>query len=202
MDGSVRKIYLVRHAQPDVEPGIYYGGGSDIPLSYEGTVAARELAAKLGVNPTNICCSTMIRARQTLEYLFPSRKDNFRVLEGLHEIIMGEWELKKFDEIHKGWKEIAKREGKELADCQCNGGETLRQMQARAVAAFEKELADTDGDSLMVLHGGVIWALLCRYFDFDLNNVFSYLMHYCSVTELELSENGMRLVRFNWTPKL
>lgn len=201
-DKIARKIYLVRHAKPDIAPEIYYGGGSDLPLSAEGMLSAKRLATKLGVNPVNICCSTMIRARQTLEQLFPQRQEDMRVVEGLHEIVMGEWELKTFDEMRSSWDEVFNREGVSYADCHCPGGETLRQMQTRAVNAFEKLLSETEGDLLAVLHGGVIWALLCNYFDFQLENVFYYPMHYCSVAELEQSKSGMRLARFNWTPEL
>jgi len=202
VEDILRKIYLVRHAQPDAQPGIYYAGQTDLPLSYSGTVRARELAAKLGINPTNLCCTTMLRAKQTLEYLFPSRKDSFRIIENMEEIHGGEWELKPFAEIYKDWQQNAQDTAAELADSCAPGGETLRQLQQRAVTAFEKLLKETHGDILIVLHGGVIWTLLCNYFDFDLNKVFSYPFHYCSVTELSQTASGLQLTRFNWTPEL
>lgn len=199
---TVRRIYLLRHAEPDIESGVYYGGGTDMPLSYEGTLRARNVGAKLGINPTNLFTSTLRRSRETLELMFPTRKDSIREVEGLQEIFMGEWELKTFDEVRDKWAETFEREGVEFADCHCPGGETFRQVQTRAVKALEQLLSETDGDVLIAMHGGVIWTLLCHYFDFNLNNVFFYPMQYCSVCELELNEAGMRLVRFNWTPEL
>ncbi len=201
-DQATRRIYLVRHAAPEVERGIYYGGGTDLPLSYDGTLHARSLGAKLGINPTNLFTSTMLRARQSAELMFPNRKENIKDAEGLQEIFMGEWELKSFDEVRGKWKETFEIPGKEFADCSCPGGETFRQVQTRAVSALEKILAETEGDVLIVMHGGTIWTLLCHYFDFNLNNVFYYPMQYCSVCELHSNPNGMRLVRFNWTPEL
>lgn len=202
MQDILRKIYLVRHAEPDIEPCIYYGGGTDLPLSYNGTVRARELAAKLGINPTNLCCTTMLRAKQTLEYLFPSRKDSFRIIENMEEIHGGEWELKPFTEIYKEWQQTAHGKAVDFANSCAPGGETLLQLQQRTVAAFEKLLDETCGDILIVMHGGVIWTLLCNYFDFDLNKVFSYPLFYCSVTELSQTTSGLQLTRFNWTPEL
>lgn len=199
---TVRRIYLVRHATPEAEKGIYYGGESDLPISYDGTLLARALGAKLGINPTNIYTSTMLRARQTAELMFPGRKESIKEAEGLHEICMGEWEMKTFDEVRSKWAETFERPGVEFADCCCPGGETFRQVQTRAVNALEKILAETQGDLLIVMHGGTIWTLLCHYFDFNLNNVFYYPMQYCSVCELETNANGMRLRRFNWTPEL
>ena len=201
-DNMTRRLYLLRHAEPEVARGIYYGGGTDLPLSYEGTLRARNVGAKLGINPTNLFTSTMKRSRQTLELMFPTRKDSIKEVEGMHEIVMGEWELKSFDEVHDKWGETFEIEGVDFADCHCPGGETFRQVQTRAVAALEKLLADTDGDLFIATHGGVIWTLLCHYFDFNLNNVFYYPMQYCSICELEQKKSGMRLVRFNWTPEL
>lgn len=199
---TARRIYFVRHASPEIEAGTYYGGGTDLPLSYDGTLQARALGAKIGINPTNIYTSTMLRARQTAELMFPSRKESIREAEGLQEIFMGEWECKTFDEVRSKWKETFEIPGKEFADCSCPGGETFRQVQTRAVNALEKLLEETEGDLLVVFHGGVIWTLLCHYFDFNLNKVFFYPMQYCSVCELEKNQYGMRLVRFNWTPEL
>lgn len=202
MEETARKIYLVRHAKPDVKQGIYYGGGTDVGLSSEGAECARTLAQKLGINPPNLCTSRMLRAKQTLEHLFPARRDSFKVVEDLHEILGGDFEMKPFDEIVKLWDEKFKQDNKEIADCGFPNGETLRDVQRRAVKALENLLCQTEGDILIVLHGGVIWTLLCHYFDFDINKVFSYPMHYCSVAELEQNKSGMRLVRFNWTPEL
>jgi len=202
VEDILRKIYLVRHAQPDIEPGIYYAGQTDLPLSYNGTVRARELAAKLSINPTNLCCTTMLRSKQTLEFLFPSRKDSFRIVENMEEIHGGEWELKPFAEIHKDWQQTTHAKAIDFANSCAPGGETLLQLQQRAVAAFEKLLGETCGDILIVLHWGVIWTLLCNYFNFDLNKAFSYPLYYCSVTELSQTESGMQLTRFNWTPEL
>ena len=94
----MRKIYLIRHAMPDIPIGERWciGGQTDIPLGKAGRLQAALLPFVPRLQGLDtVFCSTLIRARETALPLCPDPV----AVEGLEEQRMGVWDGLRFTEI-------------------------------------------------------------------------------------------------------
>lgn len=84
----MKKVYLIRHAQPVLSGSSALGTGlSDIPLGEQGRAQAHEMAKELG-SVTEVFSSPMRRAVQTAQAIGRP----VTVLRDLRELQPGEWE--------------------------------------------------------------------------------------------------------------
>jgi broad specificity phosphatase PhoE len=120
---------------------------------------------------------------------------------GLSEIGVGDW-------INRYWKDLAddpaKRDWYLHPDrARPSGGETLREVQQRAVAAVEQALQVVhDEPYVFVSHGDVIRALLAHYLHLDLNALHHARIDHAGVSGLELTKAGAHLLFLNHRPGL
>lgn len=200
-----QKIYLIRHAKPDLpHNGKLYYGSTDYPLSEEGVKMAKRLADSLrAIEVDAVFSSDLVRAKETAEIVLAGRSCEIRPVRGLREIHLGEWEGRSFDEVRSTWNDIYEKRGVSFDSVGPPGGESFRDLQKRTVPAFEEILRDTPGGSIMLFaHGGVIWTLMCNYFGFKLNDIFFYPMDFCGIHLIERSEGLMKLIKYNWSTDL
>ena len=84
----MKKVYLIRHAQPVLSGGTALGTGlSDIPLGEQGRAQARKMAESLAP-VTQVFSSPLRRAVQTARAM----GQPVTVLRDLRELQVGEWE--------------------------------------------------------------------------------------------------------------
>ena len=204
-NGEKQKIYLIRHAKPDLPHGgkLYYGS-TDYPLSEEGVMMAKRLAEVLrGVEANMVFSSDLRRARETAEIALAGRTCEIRPVRGLREIHLGDWEGRSFDEVRSTWNEIYEKRGVSFDSVGPPGGESFKDLQKRTVPVFDEILRDNPcGNIMLFAHGGVIWTLMCNYFVFKLNDIFFYPMDFCGIHLIERSDGLMKLIKYNWSPKL
>ena len=101
----MRKIYLIRHAMPDIPLGERWciGGETDIPLGKLGRLQAALLPFISELQGADkVFCSTLIRARETALPLCPEPI----AVEGLEEQRMGAWDGLPFTEIMRRFPEL------------------------------------------------------------------------------------------------
>ena len=194
----------MRHAKPLLPHGgkVYYGS-TDCPLSDEGREQATAAALALAGLPQPARCYTsdMERARDTAKIIFPNAP--ITEVAGLREINLGEWEMKTYDEVKTQFAEIYEARGVRFDSTAPPGGETFREVQARAVPAFEKILRGSPAEDIFIVaHGAVIWTIMSHYFKFDLNDMFFFPQDHCGIHVIKESCDRKRLVKYNWTPKL
>ena len=150
----MRKIYLIRHAMPDIPIGERWciGGQTDIPLGRLGRLQAALLPFVPELNSlSRVFCSTLIRARETALPLCP---DPIAV-SGLEEQRMGVWDGLPFTEIIRRFPELyAARENNStlLPD----GAETDDAVRLRMHAALLQCLRQSSGDIAVVSHKSAI----------------------------------------------
>ncbi|MDD4159852.1 MAG: histidine phosphatase family protein [Synergistaceae bacterium] len=200
-----QKIYLIRHAKPELpyEGKIYYGS-TDYPLSKEGIMTAKNLSDGLkNINANAVFSSDLKRSVDTAEIALSGKACNIKQVSGLREIHLGEWEGRTFDEVRSEWNDIYEKRGASFDSVRPPGGESFKDLQKRTVPAF-KEILDNNpsGNILIFAHGGVIWTLMCNYFCFKLNDIFYYPMDFCGIHLIERSGEFMKLIKYNWTPNL
>ena len=150
----MRKIYLIRHAMPDIPLGERWciGGQTDIPLGKLGRLQAALLPFVPELRGAEkVFCSTLIRARETALPLCP---DPIAV-PGLEEQRMGAWDGLPFAEIMRRFPELyaAREQNSMLLPEGAEADETVR---LRMHAALLQCLRQSAGDIAVVSHKSAI----------------------------------------------
>ncbi len=150
----MRKIYLIRHAMPDIPIGERWciGGLTDIPLGKLGRLQAALLPFAPALRDVGaVFCSTLLRARQTA---LPLCMEPISV-PGLEEQRMGAWDGLPFTEIMRRFPKLyAAREldSTLLPD----GAEADEAVRDRMQAALRQCLRQSTGDIAVVSHKSAI----------------------------------------------
>ena len=160
------KILLVRHGETDWNLTGRFQGRSDVPLNQKGKEQANALALALKEEPlTAIYCSPLARARETARLIkayhpsIPLQEE-----EGLVEMDLGEFEgiegprwAEKYADFRNAWRDNP-------ASVTMPGGESLQEVQARAMAALERISKAHPPDCTLVVcsHNFVILTILCH----------------------------------------
>jgi broad specificity phosphatase PhoE len=168
-DGG-RVVYLVRHARSDERSRELVptprGPQWDPPLGDVGRSQARRLAARLLLlepPPPVVYCSTLRRARETIEPYREAAGADVRLDPDLMEGNAGAWEGKSFEELIAADASLLARfrEGIESFWRESTNAEPLSSIRRRAGAAIQRILdRHPDGDVFVVTHGGVINAVV------------------------------------------
>lgn len=120
-----QEFYLVIHGSTAAdEQGLLCGGGWDLPLSEEGLKDARKLSKTLDKGKTGIrviFSSPLLRCIQMTDVIHDQLKVKVRVISGLAERGLGQWERKSKDEITPFGPLVE----------QIPGGESLNRFRAR-----------------------------------------------------------------------
>ena len=151
---GAKSLWLVRHAQPLIEPGICYG-----QLDVKADLAAIKKNAEMlkNVLPQGTCILTSPLQRcELLAHVFIGLQPDLMVKKDtrLQEMHFGEWE-------GRAWADIDKAEldawTDDFANYRAGGtGESVTQFMARVAAAFDE--LDPTQDTVWVTHAGVIRA--------------------------------------------
>ncbi len=195
-------LLLIRHGETDWNRSGQVMGNQPIPLNQTGEQQARACADMLAQTPiAGIVTSPVLRAVQTADIVARPHAAPVHHAPGLSEIGVGDW-------INRYWKDLAedpaKRDWYTHPDrARPSGGETLREVQQRAVAAAEQALrAAQEATYVLVSHGDVIRALLAHYLHLDLNALHHARIDHAGVSGLELTEAGAHLLFLNHRPGL
>ncbi len=146
-------LWLARHAQPLIEPGVCYGQ-LDVPADLEATaVCARALADALP-HGIGIICSPLQRCEQLAQVLSGLRPDlAYKTDPRLKEMDFGQWEGQRWDDIGAAaidaW--VA-----DFSHHRPGGGESVGQFMQRVAAAWDEPRSPSG--TLWITHAGVIRA--------------------------------------------
>ncbi len=195
-------ILLVRHGETDWNLSGQIMGDQPIPLNANGQRQAQHLAAALkGRAIHTIVTSPVLRALQTAEILAASMESNVVPAIGLREIGVGEW-------VNRYWKDLGNDPVRHdfyarPHEARPPGGETLKEIQQRAVAAVQEALATHHGGTLLfVSHADVIRTIVAHYLHTDFLTLRHARLDHASVTALHLTAAGADLLCLNHTTGL
>jgi len=157
-----RRLWLVRHPRPLVEPGICYGV-SDLPADPLDTVrAAQALAGALPAR-CRLFVSALRRAQQLAQAVQALRPELpvARVEPRLNEIDFGCWEMQAWDGIERSAFDAWTAD---FARHRFGGRESVAELLQRVEAALAQALVPGPGeegvaDLVWITHAGVIRAL-------------------------------------------
>lgn len=157
------RLLLIRHALTAHVGHKLSGWSSGVHLSEEGNKQAARLTERLHeVQIDAVYSSPLDRALETAQPLAKDHKVRVRQREEIGEVKYGELEGKSLRTLAKGklWSKLQTWP----SDVRFPGGESLRETQARAVAAIERLRADHPKQTVAVVsHGDWIRLSVAHY---------------------------------------
>ena len=156
-------IYLVRHGQTVWNEEGRLCGSSDVPLSDEGLVQARKLAARLkDIDITAIYSSPLLRARQTAEAIAACHCVEVKVEPDLREIDYGDWEGLKVVDAAERFPELERLRREDPMRFVAPNGEPMQLFAERVISAIQRIAAShADETVCVVAHQTVNRFILC-----------------------------------------
>lgn len=159
------RILLVRHGETEWNRTFRFQGRSDLPLNETGTRQAEALAFTLRDEPIQaIYSSPLVRALETARIIGAFHEDApiFQE-ENLMEMDLGDFDGMDARQWAKQHSDFRKRWMETPAQVQMPNGESLPQVQARAVRALKRiTQSHPQGITLLVCsHNFVILTILC-----------------------------------------
>lgn len=165
------RLFLIRHPQPEITPGICYGR-SDLPLCQPWSADA--LRAHLPAS-VPVVSSPLQRCRA----LAAALASDYRIDERLTELDFGAWEMQAWDDIPRAQIDAW---AADPLGFRAHGGESVAQMQAR----IRQALAELDGrDCVWVTHAGVMKLVLAELLALAQDEWLSLRFAHAELTVLE-----------------
>ncbi len=168
------KIFLVRHGETEWNRIGRFQGISDIPLNKKGKAQAQALAQALKDEPIDVVYSSpLIRAKETAKTIRHFHPSSFYFEEdGFKEMDLGDFEGMEAPDWAKQYPEFRKRWQESPSSINLPGGESLKEVQIRAVRTFECILHNHDSGTTLLIcsHNFVIHAILCHALGISLDN--------------------------------
>lgn len=198
---TTARIFLIRHGITDwIELGLLHGI-TDRPLSNIGLEQAQEVAAAMeNTTAKRLYSSPLARAYQTAEAISKETGIELESIDGLKEMDYG-WMEGKRDlwPIYKDRKLIINIYSSIRLLSGMLSGESETHFKKRVLKNWlELKSLHPGEDKIIVAHFGVLRLILAYEMNDDVKDITKYLLYPCSITELEIYENGpTKLVRLN-----
>ncbi len=196
---QVTSVLAVRHGETAWNRETRIQGQLDIPLSPLGAAQASRLAQALdGQGVEVIYASDLARARQTAEAVAQQLGLALQLEPGLRERGFGLFEGLTWAEIETRWPAESERWRRRDPEFAAQGGESLQDFYARAVAAVEALASRHPGQTvLIVAHGGVLDCLYRAAARQSLQAARTWTLGNASINRLLYSQSGLTLVGWN-----
>lgn len=168
------EVYLIRHGETDWNVEGRYTGHSDIPLNARGLEQAHELAKSLQpVRFEAIYSSDLARALKTAQLISMETGAPLTIDTRLREIDQGDWEGMHFEEIRDRFAQKLRQRRKRPLDIAAPGGETVRQVRQRVLAALGDILRQhPQGRIAIVSHGLTLALIKVHYTDLAIEAIW------------------------------
>ena len=183
MDAPVTTIDLLRHGEPAGGPR--FRGTVDDPLSETGWMQLR--AATADGQWDRIVCSPLRRCREFAEVLADQRGLACRIEADFREISFGLWEGLTSAQVEADYGAALANFWNDPVAHPPPQGEPLADFCARVEAAWQRLIADAQGQRVLVVaHGGTIAMLLRSVLGMPLSHSWRVRMGYAGQARLRL----------------
>ncbi len=188
---SERLLYLVRHAQPQIQTGICYGR-TDLALEPKAQVQLLvKLQAKIP-KQIQLLTSPLQRCEQTAQELAALGWQAPQIDPRVAEMNFGDWEGQPWNEIERSqideW-------AKDIVNYRPPQGESVKDLAQRALEAVSE--LSFEQDVAIITHAGVIQVLTKLLQREALENFSSRKIEFGSITVLKRSINPANEVEFS-----
>jgi probable phosphomutase (TIGR03848 family) len=194
----MRLLLLLRHAVTEHTGARLSGWTPGLHLSEAGRQQARSLAERLGPVPIDaLYASPLERCQETAAAVAEAKGLEVTTVEDLGEVRYGDWTGRELKGLRREplWKLVQATP----SAARFPGGESILEMQARAVQAVERlRLAHQDQTVAVCSHADVIKAVACHYLGMHLDLVQRVVVSPASVTAFAFGPVP-HLVRLNDT---
>ena len=196
------RVVFVRHGVTGETGPILSGRRPGIDLSDTGRSQAEAAAERLaGLPVAAVYSSPLERCRQTAEAVAAPHGLAVKEVPGLAEADYGEWSGQKIADLRSTdlWKLVQVTP----SAVRFPGGESVREMQSRAVAAVEEIVAAHPGELVVaVSHADPIKALVAHFTGVHIDLFQRLFVSPASCTVLQFGPAGAALVKLNDTGTL
>lgn len=194
-------LLLIRHGLNDAV-GVRLAAHEPVPLNGLGLEQARALVSRLsGIRIDAIYASPLVRAQQTAKPLAQARGIDVREMPGAIEFEMGEFNGRRFDDLHEdaGWRRFnAKR-----SLTRGRGGELMLEVQARFVGALLEAAERHCGGTIAVFsHADPIRAAVMYFAGMPIDFFRRLDVMPASLCAIALRPDGPALLKVNDTGDL
>lgn len=196
-------VLLIRHGTNDWVKGRLAGWLPGVHLNDAGKEQAQTLAARLASFPlAAIYSSPLDRTVETAQYLAAPHKLAVQIVAEIGEVRYGDWEGGELKELskHELWHGIQHYPSGTRFP---GGGETLGEVQMRAVAAIDR-LRDQHPKAIIALvsHADLLKLVIAYYIGMHIDLFQRLVINPASLTALSFQPMGPRLLAFNETGTL
>ena len=199
---TVTTLYLVRHAEVDVNYQGVFGGRIDMDISPRGHEQAAALARYLKRKKFDaIYASPMKRVQQTLAPYANNGGPKPVIMPNLHEVHFGDWTGLTFAQVLERFGARASSWLDQLAAGTIPNAETATAYRERIEPCVREILNKHSGQHVAVFcHGGVIRQILSILIDIPLPKTAGFEIDYTSITEIEIHPHRAEVQLLNFTP--
>lgn len=199
---GVTVLLLIRHGDTDAAGKRLTGLARGVRLNARGREEAARLVERLeGVPIVAIYSSPLERCRETAAPLAKVRGLALRARRPMIEVDYGDWTGRAISEVRRTrlWKTVQQSP----SAVRFPGGESLLEVQGRAVAEIERmAAAHPSGIVAVVSHADVIRLLLVHYAGMHVDHLQRLILDPCSVSVVALGDRVPRLLKVNDTGDL
>ena len=195
-------ILLVRHGQTEWNRVERFRGRIDIELNATGLEQARKTASRIQKHwqPAAIFSSPLKRATQTANLIAESQ--NLQVISdpALMDIDYGGWQGLTPDEVRSRWPEQIEFWYRHPELAQIPAGESLVQVQTRAMALVTSISKDNPNATLLLVsHTVVNRLILLGILGLGIDHYWRLKQEPCAINLIESNEQGFTLCSMNDT---
>ncbi len=190
-------FHLLRHGEHVLAGRVLAGRTPGVGLSEKGRAEIVAVAERLsGDRIAALYASPLQRTRETAEILASRLGLPIGYREDVLELDFGDWTGLTFDQVraHERWE--LWRSCRSIASVP--GGESMRQVQDRAVGAlFDLKRAHPDQNLVIVSHGDVIRAALLFALGMPLDLYSRIEVAVASLSTMHIDDSGIRVSALN-----
>ncbi len=193
---------LIRHGETDYNKKMHLAGRlPNVHLTQKGRQQAQSLAEMLGAAPIKaIYSSPLERTLETAEPLAKALNIEIIPTPGLLETDCGEWQGQSVKKLRrqKIWQSVQQHP----ALFHFPGGESIAECQHRMVQVIESVRRKYSEQDLLACfsHSDPIKQVVAYYLGLPLDNFQRLSIDVASITALQITESGSRLIMLNYNP--
>ena len=199
------RLLLVRHGEVEGIRPPRFRGRAELPLTERG----RRQAAAAGKRIANtwavsqVYTSPMDRCVETARAITDGNGLEPDVLEGLIDLDYGAWQSKSFDEIRAAEPAAFAAWFRAPETVRFPGGDNLQDLIARTGEALRRVRRQRPEDTVaLVGHDSSLRALLLQVLWMPLHAYWRLELSPCGISEVEVDDDGARVLRVNDTAHL
>jgi len=189
------EVVLIRHAQPDVAPGICYGA-LDLKLAQPVTPEPERIVRMLdGLPASRLVTSPMARAIETAALLAQQADAPACEIEPrLRELDFGTWEGTAWDAIPRDALDLW---AADLMGARPHGGESAQQVMARVTAWVDTLDAGSSDCLWVVTHAGPMRMLAAHWLGLSLAQTLQWRLEFGATCHFRLEAGQVHLGWWN-----